>query len=96
MMYNNMTDSAISARIRELDIVLLGDCTTKAWDEAYNEYSKLRAVQDERYRIRNQSAFDAFYTKYIKGKSWEEIEPEAWECYSDWHKDMYGFRPKSI
>lgn len=94
--YNTMTDAEISTRIRELNIVLLGDCTTKAWDDAYIEYGKLRAIQDERYRERNQADFDAFYAKHIEGKSWEEINPEDWSFYSDWHKDMYGYRPRHI
>lgn len=91
-----MTTAEINARIRELDIVLMGDCTNEAWDKAYKERSNLCAVLDERYRAENQSAFDAFYAKHIEGKSWEEIDPEAWGFYSDWHKDMYGFRPHHV
>ena len=96
MNYNNMTDAEINVRMRELSNILEGDCTKSAWDKAYNEYFYLKAVQDERYRKRNQNAFDAFYEKFIKGKTWEEIDPEAWSFYSDWHKDMYGYRPKYI
>lgn len=96
MNYEAMTNAEISKRIRELSNILDGDCTTKAWDEAYSEYCKLRNVQDERYRVENQEAFDAFYAKHIKGKTWKEIDPEAWQCYSDWHKDMYGYRPHYI
>ena len=94
MNYNAMTDAELNKRIRELDDILLGDCTTKAWDNAYKERGKLSAILDERYRERNQEAFDAFYEKHIKGKSWEEVDQEAWGFYSDWHKDMYGFRPR--
>ena len=91
-----MTTDAIRARIRELSDILNGDPCSDAWDAAYAEYGELNAVLDERYRADNQSAFDAFYAEHIEGKSWEEIDPEAWGFYSDWHKDMYGFRPKSI
>ena len=91
-----MTTSEINARVRELSSILYGDCTTEAWDEAYKEYFKLNSILDERYREENQAAFDAFYAEHIEGKSWEEIDPEDWQWYSDWHKDMYGFRPKSI
>lgn len=96
MNYEAMTDAEISKRIQYLSNILEGDCTSTAWNDAYSEYSKLRAVQDERYRERNQAAFDAFYEKHIKGKTWEEIDPEAWDSYSDWHKDMYGYRPRTI
>ena len=94
MKYANMTDAQISHRIRELTDVLDGDCTTDAWDKAYNEYSELTAVQNERYRAKNQTAFDDFYEKHIKGKSWDELDPDDWGFYSDWHKDMYGYRPR--
>lgn len=90
-----MTDSEISARISELSRALY-IATGDEWDRLYKEYVNLTDIMDERYRERNQKEFDAFYEKHIKGRKWEEIDQEAWDCYSDWHKDMYGFRPKSI
>lgn len=96
MNYNAMTTEELKRRSRELSDILEGDPTAEAWDKAYAEYGKINAVLDERYREENQTAFDAFYAEHIEGKRWEEIDPEAWSCYSDWHKDMYGFRPKSI
>lgn len=90
-----MTDTEISARISELSTAL---CIASGdeWDRLYKEYVNLTNIMDERYRERNQKEFDAFYERHIKGKTWGEIDPEAWQCYSDWHKDMYGFRPHSI
>jgi hypothetical protein len=94
MKYANMTNEQINQRLNELSNILDGDCTAEGWDKAYKEYFELRAVQDERYRVENQAAFDAFYEKHIKGKSWDELDPDAWGFYSDWHKDMYGYRPR--
>lgn len=91
-----MSTTDIQQRVRELSNILDGDPTTDAWDEAYKEYGRFNAVLDERYVEENQAAFDAFYAEHIEGRSWEEINPEDWDYYSDWHKDMYGFRPKSI
>ena len=91
-----MSTTDIQQRVRELSNILDGDCTSDAWADAYIEYNDCNAVLDERYVEENQAAFDAFYAEHIEGKSWEEIDPEDWGFYSDWHKDMYGFRPKSI
>ena len=91
-----MTTEEIRNRIRELSYVLDVCVSGDDWDRAYTEYGRLNAVLDERYREENQAAFDAFYAKHIEGKTWEEINPEDWGYYSDWHKDMYGFRPKRI
>lgn len=91
-----MTTEDIKSRVRELSYVLDACVSGDDWDRAYTEYGRLNAVLDERYREENQAEFDAFYEKHIKGKQWEEIDPDAWQCYSDWHKDMYGFRPKCI
>ncbi len=96
MNYNAMTDAQINNRIRELTALLENPIDPEPWIEYHNEYCKLSAILDERYREQNQEAFDAFYEKHIKGKTWEEIDAEAWSFYSDWHKDMYGFRPKHI
>ena len=90
-----MTDTEISARISELSAALY-IATGDEWDTLYKEYVNLTDIMDERYRKRNQKEFDAFYERHIKGRTWEEIDPKAWDCYSDWHKDMYGFRPKGI
>lgn len=98
MKYSNMTNAEIRKRISELsdilDYAIPSECGS--WDAAYAEYSKLTAILDERYRAENQSAFDAYYREHIKGRTWEEIDPEVWDFYSDWHKDMYGFRPRQI
>ena len=90
-----MTTEAIRNRIRELSDILNGPIDDN-WSETYSEYSKLSSVLDERYREENQEKFDAFYAEHIEGKSWDEIDPEDWGFYSDWHKDMYGFRPRHI
>lgn len=91
--YNNMSDSEIKTRVNELTQILDGYAKGD-WSEAYDEYVKLNAVLDERYRVKNQADFDAYYKEYIEGKALDEIDPQDWSFYSDWHKDMYGFRPQ--
>lgn len=93
---NAMTTEAIKKRTHDLTFLLESPIDPETWHEYYKEYQSLTAILDERYRAENQSAFDSFYAKHIEGKSWSEIDPEAWDTYSDWHKDMYGFRPHSI
>lgn len=65
-------------------------------DAHWGRYLELTALEDAEYREANQSNFDAFYKEHIQGKAWEEIDQEDWDFYSDWHKDMYGFRPSHI
>ena len=96
MMISKMTNEEIKNRINELYKILdFGPCD-KRWDAAYSEYAELTAEQDKRYREENQEAFNKFYNENIKGKTWNEIDPDIWGWYSDWHKDMYGYRPKRI
>jgi hypothetical protein len=94
--YSTLTTYDINKRIRYLTELLESPIDHESWKEYYEEYSTLSAVLDERYREENQTAFDDFYAEHIEGKKWEEIDPEDWSFYSDWHKDMYGFRPKHI
>lgn len=91
-----MTTTDIRNHMRELSTILEGDPMSEDWDAAYGEYNKCEAVLNERYIEENQEKFDAYYEKNIKGKRWEDIDPESWQFYSDWHKDMYGFRPRVI
>ena len=86
----------IHQRIRQLTEILESPIVGKEWHNAFSEYEELTTILDERYREESQADFDEFYKSHIEGKSWEEIDPEDWQFYSDWHKDMFGFRPKSI
>lgn len=97
MNYNTMTNKELNNRLTELSRILnTTQPSSEKWDKTYNEYSRLTVVLDDRYREENEDEFQAFYKEHIEGKSWEEINPEDWDFYSDWHKDMYGYRPHSI
>jgi hypothetical protein len=98
MKYDNMTNEQIKSRIRELSTILNNNdgYNHEVWNKAYKEYCELSAIQDARYEEEHRDSFNAFYEEHIKGKSWEEIDPEDWDFYSDWHKDMYGYRPRTI
>lgn len=52
--------------------------------------------EEERYRRENEPKIRAFFAEHIEGREWRCIDPEAWEFYSDWHKDVFGFRPHAI
>ena len=87
------TDSReISKRVDELSRLL--DMSID-WDKNYDEYCMLNSILDERYREENIEAFEKFFFKHIYAKEWNEIDPEILQSYSDWHKDMFGYRPRS-
>lgn len=52
--------------------------------------------EDRKYRERNEPKIREYFTKHIKGKTWAEIDPGMWSFYSDWHKDVFGYRPHGI
>lgn len=98
--YEVMTTEEISKELDRLADILdnciysgdMGD----TWDKTYKEYNKLENLLNRKYREDNQDIFDAYYKEHIEGKSWSEIDPDDWSFYSDWHKEMYGYRPKHI
>jgi hypothetical protein len=97
MNYNTMTNKELNNRLTELSRILnTTQPSSEEWDKAYNEYGRLTVVLDDRYREENEDEFQAFYKEHIEGRTWEEINPQDWDFYSDWHKDMYGYRPHSI
>lgn len=61
----------------------------------YDEYLRLDAINHDEYRQREEPRLREYFEKYIKGKSWEEIDQDRWDWYSDWHKDVYGYRPRT-
>ena len=52
--------------------------------------------EDREYYERNYKPFTEWVSVNISGKSIEDIAPETWDYYSDWHKDLYGFRPRYV
>ena len=52
--------------------------------------------EEQRYRRENEPKIREFFAKRIEGKTWDNIDPQDWEFYSDWHKDVFGYRPHGI
>ena len=52
--------------------------------------------EDLRYRAENEPKIREYFAKYIQGRTLDKINPEDWEFYSDWHKDVFGYRPHGI
>ena len=58
------------------------------WDEVERE--------EREYYERNYKPFQEWVSANISGKSFDDIASETWDYYSDWHKDLYGFRPRYV
>ena len=58
-------------------------------------------AEEEVYRFENEPKVREMFHKYFEGKTWEEIRNdkflyEMWDSYSDYHKDVFGYRPHAI
>ena len=80
------------ADIREAMNRMDDEYVSAHWDR----FLELKNIEAQEYREENQEKFDKFYKEHIQGKRWEEIDTDDWQTYSDWHKDMYGYRPHFI
>ena len=60
----------------------------------FDEWADLCATEHEEYRERELPEITKYFEEHIKGKSWEELDQDCWDWYSDWHKDVFGFRPR--
>jgi hypothetical protein len=85
--------SELESLCKTLDTV---PCGTPEWDKAYDRYCELRAKEREEYKASHIDDLRRFYDEHIAGRDWSEIDPEAWDWYSDYHKDVFGYRPKTI
>lgn len=54
------------------------------------------AAEEKRYREENEPKIREYFAEHFEGKTWDNIDPERWDFYSDWHKDVFGFRPHGI
>lgn len=91
-----MTDKQ-KTRLKELE-----EKMAKSWyfcdeftEDDYEEYLVLDGIRHKEYREKNEPEITEYFEKHIKGKSWNEIDQDRWDFYSDWHKDVYGYRPRT-
>lgn len=56
-------------------------------DECYRDYMRLSAIENLLYR----EYAEADFLEYASHKDEPNFD---WGFYSDWHKDLYGFRPR--
>ena len=54
------------------------------------------AEENEKYRRENEPKIREYFAKYIEGRTFNNIDPQDWDFYSDWHKDVFGYRPHGI
>ena len=87
-----LSDKELNARIDELSYLLDRSID---WDDNYAEYCMINNILENRYREENMEAFEKFFFEHIYGKEWNQIDGETLDWYSDWHKDMFGYRPRS-
>jgi hypothetical protein len=58
-------------------------------------------AEEQRWFNENEPKVKAFFKEHFEGKTWEEIRNDEelyddWSWYSDYHKDVYGYRPHGI
>ena len=91
-----MTKQERQQKIRELSKQLWLCDDSNEYDKLYDEYVNLVSIDNEEYRKEYEPHLKQFFEENIKGKTWEQINPDDWSFYSDFHKDVYGYRPRSI
>lgn len=52
--------------------------------------------EDRRYREDMEPKIRKYFAEHLEGKDWKDIDPDDWSFYSDWHKDVFGYRPHGI
>lgn len=81
--YTSMADDAVEAIQKRIERKMDADTAT---DIEEGIYWDIQHYWDEKYYYDNIDAFNE-YRSHMG-------EPDFdWDFYSDWHKDMYGFRP---
>ena len=64
-----------------------GESTIEKLVETLNKHAELKAEQEvERDRVR------AYFDKH-QAEGWTD---DSWSFYSDWHKDVFGYRPHGM
>lgn len=84
-----------------MDKAQRGEFSEKQNKAIQSLYWMVSGEQDERYRIAEEPRIREFFNSNFAGKTWEEIKSneesyDNWGFYSDWHKDVFGYRPHGV
>ena len=66
----------------------MGTDTLEKLAQELIDYSKIIKEHEE-----EQKEIREYFEEHIKGG---DYEPEEWGWYSDWHKDVFGYRPHAV
>lgn len=91
---NGLTDAEAFEYAEAEDVNAEASRYTWMEDEAYaqdNRYWDDEEDIDERFYVEQ---LHNFFNEYIAGKTYDELDADAWDIYSDLYKDVYGIRPR--
>lgn len=82
-------------RMNELNRELLW-CEPEEFEVLYAEYEQLVAMDRQDYRKRNEGKLLEYFQKNILpyANNWGSVNEQDASFYSDWHKDVFGYRPR--
>lgn len=66
------------------------------WLIEYPKKADELQAQEDSYRAEEEPKIRKYFAEHFAGKTWEEIDGDDWSWYSDWHKDVFGYRPHGI
>lgn len=71
------------------------------WIAEYPKKVNELADREKKYIEENKPRLAEYFDKHFSGKTWEEVRDNeslymSWSFYSDWYKDVYGYRPREV
>jgi hypothetical protein len=92
----DLSTQEINEKLKDLCITLK-QCTTRdaEWGDLIDDYLILKSVLHSRCQAKKIEEFEAYYDKYLAGKTFEEIHPDYWICYAKLHKNLFGYLPEA-
>lgn len=103
---NSIIDMLVKGGLNEAEAFEVAEVEDIIAERAYIDYEAeeardaeeraywARIEEEERaYYERNYKPFQAWAEEHIYNKCYDEITPEDYSLFSDWHKDLFGVRP---
>ena len=72
------------------------DPSSDEWSNAYARYEELSFKEHEQYKAESLPKLKEFYNEHISGKTFDTVDEDDWDFYSDFHKDVFGYRPRGF
>lgn len=95
-MIKAITTDSINKQLTTIERNLKFETNKETIDKLEKTREFLNRILNNETSARSYETLLNYYNKFINKKNKDEVNPEDWEFYRDYHKEVFGFEPEFL